>query len=49
MEMPGPGKYDVKGIYVGYQASEIKGIVVGEGKTVDVTIARKNAPDTGTF
>lgn len=34
-----PGKYDVKGVYVGYQASEIKGVVVGEGKLVPVTIA----------
>ncbi|MCD6019253.1 MAG: TonB-dependent receptor [Bacteroidetes bacterium] len=33
-----PGKYDVKGIYVGYQAQEIKGIVVGESKTAYVTI-----------
>lgn len=34
-----PGKYDVKGVYVGYQASEVKGVVVGEGKTIPVTIA----------
>lgn len=34
-----PGKYDVKGVYVGYQASEIKGVVVGEGKTIPVTIS----------
>ena len=34
-----PGKYDVKGVYVGYQASEVKGVVVGEGKTVPVTIS----------
>lgn len=34
-----PGKYDVKGVYVGYQASEIKGVVVGEGKMVPVTIS----------
>ena len=27
-----PGKYDVKGVYVGYKAQEIKGIVVGEAK-----------------
>lgn len=33
-----PGKYDVKGIYVGYQAQEIKGVVVGEAKTAYVTI-----------
>lgn len=34
-----PGKYDVKGVYVGYQASETKGVVVGEGKTAYVTIS----------
>lgn len=34
-----PGKYDVKGVYVGYQASEVKGVIVGEGKTVPVTIS----------
>lgn len=33
-----PGKYDVKGIYVGYQAQEIKGVIVGEAKTAYVTI-----------
>ena len=27
-----PGKYTVKGVYVGYQASEIKDIIVGDGK-----------------
>ncbi|MGZ3999408.1 MAG: carboxypeptidase regulatory-like domain-containing protein [Mucilaginibacter sp.] len=37
-----PGKYDVKGVYVGYQASETKGVVVGEGKTVNITIALSN-------
>lgn len=37
-----PGKYDVKGVYVGYQASEVTGVVVGEGKTVPVTIALSN-------
>jgi hypothetical protein len=33
-----PGKYTVKGIYVGFQATEIKDVVVGEGKTAYVTI-----------
>jgi hypothetical protein len=37
-----PGKYEVKGVYVGYQASQIEGIVVGEGKTAYVTIALSN-------
>src|SRR5687768_6168880 len=37
-----PGKYDVKGIYVGYQPSEVKGILVGEGKTAYVNIALAN-------
>ncbi len=33
-----PGKYDVKGIYVGYEAQMIKGVVVGKCKTVDITL-----------
>jgi len=33
-----PGTYDVKAVYVGYQTKEIKGILVGEGKTAYVTI-----------
>lgn len=33
-----PGKYDVKGVYVGYQPQEIRGVVVGEAKTAYVTI-----------
>lgn len=37
-----PGSYDVKGVYVGYQPSEVKGVVVGEGKLVPVTIALSN-------
>jgi len=37
-----PGKYNVKGVYVGYQASEIRDIVVGEGKTAYVTISLSN-------
>jgi outer membrane receptor for ferrienterochelin and colicin len=37
-----PGKYTVKGIYVGYQAAEIKDVVVGEGKTAYITIPLSN-------
>ena len=37
-----PGKYDVKGVYVGYQAQEMKGIVVGESKTAYVEISLSN-------
>jgi hypothetical protein len=37
-----PGKYSVKGVYVGYQAKEIKDIVVGDGKTAYVTIPLSN-------
>ena len=37
-----PGKYDVKGVYVGYQASEVKGVVVGEDKTIPITISLSN-------
>jgi hypothetical protein len=37
-----PGKYDVKGVYVGFQASEVKGVLVGEGKTAYVNIALSN-------
>jgi hypothetical protein len=37
-----PGKYTVKGVYVGYQALEIKDVVVGEGKTAYVTIPLSN-------
>ena len=37
-----PGKYDVKGVYVGYQASEVKGVLVGEGKTAYVNIGLSN-------
>lgn len=33
-----PGKYTVKGVYIGYQAKEIKDIIVGEGKTAYVTL-----------
>lgn len=33
-----PGKYSIKGVYVGYTATEIKDIVVGEGKTAYVTV-----------
>ena len=37
-----PGKYDVKGVYVGYQAQEMKGIIVGESKTAYITIELSN-------
>ncbi len=37
-----PGKYDVKGVYVGYQAQEIKGVIVGEAKTAYITIELNN-------
>lgn len=37
-----PGKYDVKGVYVGYQAQEYKGVLVGEGKTAYIEIALSN-------
>lgn len=37
-----PGKYDVKGIYVGYKAKEFKGVVVGEAKTAYVEIPLEN-------
>ena len=33
-----PGTYDVKAFYISYQPKEIKGILVGEGKTAYVTI-----------
>ncbi len=37
-----PGKYTVKGVYVGYQATEIKDVIVGEGKTAYITIPLSN-------
>lgn len=37
-----PGKYDVKGVYVGYQPKELKGVVVAEAKTAYVTIELEN-------
>ena len=37
-----PGKYTVKGVYMGYQAMEIRDVVVGEGKTAYVTLALSN-------
>lgn len=37
-----PGKYTVKGVYVGYQALEVKDVVVGEGKTAYVTLGLSN-------
>ncbi len=37
-----PGKYDVKGVYVGYKALEIKGINVFEGNTKPVVLELNN-------
>lgn len=37
-----PGKYDVKGVYVGYQAAEVKGVIVGDAKTAYITIELSN-------
>lgn len=37
----GPGKYSVKGVYVGYQAKEVTNITVGEG-TAYVTLGLSN-------
>ena len=37
-----PGKYDVKGVYVGYQAQEMKGVNVSESKTSYITISLEN-------
>lgn len=37
-----PGKYDVKGVYVGYQPSQQNGVVVGDAKTAYITIELNN-------
>jgi hypothetical protein len=37
-----PGKYVVKGVYVGYQATEVKDVIVGDGKTAYLTIGLSN-------
>lgn len=37
-----PGRYTVKGVYVGYQAAEMKDVVVGEGKTAYITVGLSN-------
>ncbi|MDO8999475.1 MAG: TonB-dependent receptor plug domain-containing protein [Bacteroidota bacterium] len=37
-----PGLYTVKGVYVGYQTQEVKGILVGDGKTAYQTIGLSN-------
>ena len=37
-----PGKYDVKGVYVGYQPAQKNGIIVGESQTAYVTIELAN-------
>lgn len=36
-----PGKYTVKGVYIGYHATEIKDVVVDSGKTAYITIPLK--------
>ncbi len=43
-----PGKYDVKGVYVGYQPQQINGVVVGEGKLVPVTVFLSGGIELGT-
>lgn len=37
-----PGKYAVKGVYVGYQAQEVKDVIVGDGKTAYVPLGLSN-------
>lgn len=37
-----PGKYSVKGVYVGYQALEVKDVLVGDGKTAYVPMGLTN-------
>ena len=37
-----PGKYTVKGVYVGYAPAEIKDVIVGENKTAYVVIPLSN-------
>ena len=37
-----PGKYTVKGVYVGYQAAELKDVIVGDGKTAYGIISLSN-------
>lgn len=37
-----PGKYTVKGVYVGYQAAEVKDVLVGDGKTAEIKIPLSN-------
>jgi len=37
-----PGKYTVKGVYVGYIPQEVKDVIVGDGKTAYVTIGLSN-------
>ncbi len=38
-----PGKYSIKGVYIGYHPQEMKDIVVNEGKTAYVNIPMTNA------
>ena len=37
-----PGKYDVKGVYVGYKAQQQSGVLVSEGKTTYLTLELSN-------
>jgi len=37
-----PGKYTVKGVYVGYQTQQINDVLVGEGKTINITLGLSN-------
>jgi hypothetical protein len=37
-----PGRYTVKGVYVGYQPMELRDVIVGEGKTAYITIPLAN-------
>lgn len=42
-----PGKYDVKGVYVGYQPAQMSGVLVGEGKTAYVNLLLSGGIDLG--
>jgi len=37
-----PGKYDVKGVYVGYAPQQSNGVIVGESKTTYITLELTN-------
>jgi len=42
-----PGKYDVKGVYVGFTPQQVTGVLVGESKTAYVTIELSGGVDLG--